>query len=168
MTGTLLNSSRQIDETDRKLLSYLTEDARTPIAEVARRIGLSRGAVQDRLSRLERDRIITGYSVRLNLTDAAGARAWLIISLTPGVDCNPIVAQLSRMPEVEQCFSVAGDVDILSLVAAPTLEAVFALRGAIAALDGVGVVKTLTVLAEHRPPLPRRDYSLKPFSQTPT
>lgn len=155
MTGNVRNLSRHIDETDRKLLACLLEDARTPIAEVARRIGLSRGATQDRLSRLERDRIISGYSICLNLADAYAARAWLVISLNPGADCNPIVAHLKQMPEVDQCFSVAGEVDILAHLAAPTLEAVFALRATIAALAGVGDVKTLAVLAEHRTALPR-------------
>ena len=43
----------QIDETDRALIALLQENARAPVATLARRMGLARTTVQARLDRLE-------------------------------------------------------------------------------------------------------------------
>ena len=55
-----------MDDTDRRLLEILREDARAPTAQLARALGLSRTTVQSRLERLERSGVITGYTVRLS------------------------------------------------------------------------------------------------------
>ena len=52
---------RSIDDVDRRLVAELQGDARLTIAELGRRVGLSAPAVADRLRRLERDGVITGY-----------------------------------------------------------------------------------------------------------
>ncbi len=51
------------DATDRALLALLREDARAPTAELARKLGLSRTTVQSRMERLQRQRVITGYTI---------------------------------------------------------------------------------------------------------
>ena len=56
---------RHIDEVDRQLIARLQENARIPTAALARGVGLSRSAVQERLERLEKSNIITGYTVQL-------------------------------------------------------------------------------------------------------
>src|SRR5262245_30586234 len=55
-----------MDDTDRKLIAMLRENARAPTAVLARRLGLSRTTVQARLERLERSGTISGYGVRLS------------------------------------------------------------------------------------------------------
>jgi Lrp/AsnC family leucine-responsive transcriptional regulator len=54
-------SPTPLDETDRRLLAELQEDARLSFAELGRRVGLSSPAVAERVARLEQDRVITGY-----------------------------------------------------------------------------------------------------------
>ena len=54
-----------MDSVDEELLIRLRANARTPIAELARGLGLSRTTVQSRLARLERSGVIAGYAVRL-------------------------------------------------------------------------------------------------------
>ena len=56
---------RRLDETDRRLIARLQENARIPIAALARDVGLSRSAVQERLERLEKSQTIMGYTVQL-------------------------------------------------------------------------------------------------------
>ena len=63
----------QLSDKDRELLSLLSENARMPVAELARRLDLSRTTVQARLERLEGQGVIAGYQVRLS--DAL-SRAW--------------------------------------------------------------------------------------------
>ncbi len=54
-----------LDKLDHLLIARLREDARAPVAELARSLGVSRTTVQSRIARLERAKVITGYSVRL-------------------------------------------------------------------------------------------------------
>ncbi len=64
--------ARKLDETDHKMLALLAENARQSVKELARRIGLSRSAAQERLARLERDGILAGYTIRRN--DPSGGK----------------------------------------------------------------------------------------------
>jgi DNA-binding Lrp family transcriptional regulator len=52
-----------MDETNKKLLALLREDARMSAAALGQKLGLSRTAVRERMKRLERDKIILGYTV---------------------------------------------------------------------------------------------------------
>ncbi|MGV8944510.1 winged helix-turn-helix transcriptional regulator, partial [Thermomonas sp.] len=56
----------RISTPDELLLSLLRENARASTAEIARRLGLSRTTVQNRIERLERQGVISGYTVRVN------------------------------------------------------------------------------------------------------
>jgi len=55
-----------IADKDRALLALLSENARMPVAELARKLGLSRTTVQARIERLEAEGVITGYGLRLS------------------------------------------------------------------------------------------------------
>ena len=52
-----------LDATDHALLALLRDNAREPVAALARRLGLSRTTVQSRLERLERQRVISNISI---------------------------------------------------------------------------------------------------------
>ena len=54
----------QIDDTDRRILALLRENARTSNVELARRAGISRTTLQARIERMERARVIAGYTIR--------------------------------------------------------------------------------------------------------
>ena len=54
-----------MDQTDHRLLSLLRHDARASVADLATALGVSRGTVTNRMARLQRDGVITGYTVRL-------------------------------------------------------------------------------------------------------
>ena len=51
----------QIDDTDRQLITLLQDNARLPVATLARRLGLARTTVQARLDRMESSGLIVGY-----------------------------------------------------------------------------------------------------------
>jgi len=83
----------KVDEIDRQIIAILQGNAREPIASLARKVRLSRSAVQERLARLERNRIITGYTLRLS-RDAprAAVSAYLLLYLE-----GPICERLARL-----------------------------------------------------------------------
>ena len=139
----------RIDDIDRGLLTCLRQNARMPLTAIAKTVGLSRGSAQDRLRRLERQGVILGYTVRLRAPSDAPLQAWFAVNLTPGLTCAHVAAALLARPEVTNCYSLAGPIDLLVLVQAPNAEALGAHRESIAGISGINSVQTLTVLAEH-------------------
>lgn len=126
-----------IDRTDRQLLVLLTENARAPVAELGRKLGLSRTTVQSRIERLERRGTITGYTARLSDEHERGqVKAHILITavtkLAPKVE-----AELRRIPEVRTLHSVSGHFDMIAIVIAPSIGELDELIDRIGALDGV-------------------------------
>jgi DNA-binding Lrp family transcriptional regulator len=74
----------QLDDTDTRLIAKLRENARAPVAELARALDLSRTTVQSRLERLERSGVITGYTVRLSDAHERGQiHAYVMLTVAP-------------------------------------------------------------------------------------
>ena len=73
----------QTDETDRELLTCLAENARLPVATLARKLGLARTTVQARLDRLEASGVIAGYTLRLGQDARPALRATALVSIEP-------------------------------------------------------------------------------------
>ena len=82
--------SKLLDDTDKALLGMLSANSRESTAALARKLGLSRSTVTDRIARLEKQGIITGYTVRYSDTYASGQiRAHVMISYRPSRRCMP-------------------------------------------------------------------------------
>jgi Lrp/AsnC family transcriptional regulator, leucine-responsive regulatory protein len=100
---------RPIDDVDGRLIAELQDDARMTIAELGRRVGLSAPAVADRLRRLERDGVITGYSANVD-PRALGYTLSAIMRIRPTARLIPKVADLAReTPEVVECHRITGE-----------------------------------------------------------
>lgn len=115
-----MQTKRSHDRIGRDLLSLLRVNAREPIAALARKLDLSRSAVQERISRLERDGVIAGYTVRLG-EDINEKRLQAIVRFTMDPKYTAeVVRQLRQVPEAEACFSVSGAFDLIVIVGAET------------------------------------------------
>ena len=90
-----------------------------PLVALAKRIGLSRSAAQERLKRLERDGVIEKNTLRLAAPTESGVQAWFAVRLAQGFSCNDVIAALAALPEVRLCHSIAGEIDLLILVELP-------------------------------------------------
>ncbi|HSV69015.1 MAG TPA: Lrp/AsnC family transcriptional regulator [Methylibium sp.] len=136
-----------LDPTDRELLSLLRENARRSTAELARALGLSRTTVQSRIERLERQRVIAGYTVKVDdAVEAALVRAHIMITVGPK-QTGAIEAALRGIAAVRSLFSVSGPYDLLAVVAAPSIAELDALIDRIGALDGVERTTSAIVLS---------------------
>ena len=130
-------AKRSLDDTDRRLLALLSANARTPTALLARQLGLSRSAVQERLKRLERDGVIAGYTVTLGTAvPAAGVSAQVMLTLDPKLQERAVDA-LRGLPEVKSARTVSGRYDLVAEVTAATSEALDAVLTRIGKLPGV-------------------------------
>lgn len=136
-----------LDAIDRQLLAALQENARAPVALLARKVGLSRTAVQARLARLERDRVIAGYTVRLHDEHArTQVRAHVMLTVGPKL-AGTVEAALKKMPEVRSLLSVSGGFDLIAIVQAESIERLDRVIDAIGLLDGVERTNTAVVLS---------------------
>jgi Lrp/AsnC family leucine-responsive transcriptional regulator len=103
------NDGRQIDRTNLRILQELQADGRLTVAELGRRIGMSSPAVAERLQRLERDGVITGYTAEVD-PRALGLTLSAVIRIRPAPGQLENVAELAkRTPEVVECRRITGE-----------------------------------------------------------
>jgi len=137
----------QISPKDEALLALLAENARTPVADLARRLGLSRTTVQARIERLERANVISGYTLRLGeQVERHLVKAHVLIRVRPK-HASRTIAELTEMAEVRMLHSVSGEVDLIAIVAAGSVAALDAVLDRIGELDGVERTQTSVILA---------------------
>lgn len=155
----MTNRNTYIDETtslqddltmtpkDRTLLALLRENARTPAAELARRLGVSRTTVQSRIERLERDGVIAGYTVRVaTAREASEIRAHVLVVVGPKATAG-VIAALKAMPAVRRLHSVSGAYDLVAELAAESVAEMDAVLDAIGELEGVERTTSMVVLS---------------------
>jgi DNA-binding Lrp family transcriptional regulator len=127
----------QVDETDRRLLALLRENARAPVVELARRLGLSRTTVQGRIERLERGGIIQGYTVRIDDAHERGLlKAHVMVTLRPKQSAA-VESVLRKMSAIRALHAVSGSFDLIVVATAESALEMDALIDRIGALDGV-------------------------------
>lgn len=98
-----------LDETDRALLTALADDARQPVSELARRVGLSAPATAERVRRLEAAGVIAGFAVQLD-PRALGYTLQAIVRIKPLPGQLHLVEEvIQRIPEFVECDKVTGD-----------------------------------------------------------
>lgn len=134
-----------MDDKDRLLLTLLRRDARRSIVALARDLGLSRTATQDRLTKLQS----TGAIARFTIVDGDnGARdhAYLIVKLEPGHRCAQLVPKIRKIPAVEAIDSIAGPFDMIIRVAADHVDGIEKVRTEVVTMPGVAEVSTHVVL----------------------
>ncbi|EWC59897.1 Transcriptional regulator, AsnC family [Actinokineospora spheciospongiae] len=111
----------ELEPLDKAIARELAADGRCSFTDLAERVGLSVSAVHQRVRRLEQRSVIRGYSARLD-SHAIGLPLTALISLTPIDPAAPddYPQRLEHIPEIESCYSVAGDESYVLLVRVPT------------------------------------------------
>ena len=108
------DGSRPVDDVDRRLLTLLAADPRMSTRALARAIGMSPGAVGERLDRLHASGVIRGF--RLDVAPAAlgfGLEVLVAIELRQGSPVDDTIGLLQTLPEVESIQLVTGRWDLL-------------------------------------------------------
>ncbi|MGY0798838.1 Lrp/AsnC family transcriptional regulator [Lysobacter sp. A286] len=102
-----------MDDLDHRLIALLRHDARTPVAQLAQVLGVSRGTVTNRMARLERDGVVVGYTVRLR-PDAAPEeiRSWTSIAVKGNQ--HSVIRALLGEPGVAELHDTNGRWDLLA------------------------------------------------------
>ena len=110
--GPLPNSPQQaikLDALDHKIIAIIGAEGRIPLAELGRRVNLSSPAVAERVQRLERDGVITGYRAVID-PRALGYQLTAIIRVKPAPGQLPRIPELAlQVPEVAECHRITGE-----------------------------------------------------------
>lgn len=98
-----------LDQIDRRILTELTTDGRVSYRELGERVGLSAPAVTERVKRLERDGVISGYTATIDPA-AVGSPILIIMRVIHASGRPPaeIGLRAAACPEVIECNRVTG------------------------------------------------------------
>jgi len=99
-----------LEPTDAAIIRALTTDGRLSFTDLAEQVGLSVSAVHQRVRRLEQRGVLRGYTAHVD-RESLGLPLTAFVSLTPFDPAAPddYPQRLAHLPEIESCYSVAGD-----------------------------------------------------------
>ncbi|MCA0043192.1 Lrp/AsnC family transcriptional regulator [Celeribacter litoreus] len=106
--------SFELDATNRKILDALVRNARIPVTELSKEVGLSKTPVAYRIKQMEDAGLITGYRailspLKLGLTNVTYVE--ITVSDTRQKALEEFNAAIRKVPEVEECYMIAGGFD---------------------------------------------------------
>lgn len=133
------------DSIDERLIALLSRDARMTLTALAHTVSLSRTAVQARIARLEREKVILGYRavIREGAENGLGAVLSIVFDQRP---CHPVVARFRNWPEIVHYYSVTGPVDAFVVVRVKDAEALAELVDRFSSVSGVGSTSSAVML----------------------
>jgi len=139
-----------MDATDRALIALLRRDARTSVAILARKLGVSRGTVSNRIAKLEDAGVIVGYTVRLR-PDAQPneIKAWMGVAVE-GNETRAVIASLLGEPGVATLHDTNGRWDLLAELRAANLAELSQLLERIRLVRGISSTETSIHLDTYR------------------
>ena len=139
-----------MDATDQQLISLLRKDARTSVATLAHKLGVSRGTVSNRITRLEDAGVIVGYTVRLR-PDAQPSEisAWMSVAVE-GNEGRSVIASLLGEPGVACLHDTNGRWDLLAELRAGSLAELSQVLERIRLIRGISNTETSIHLQTYR------------------
>ncbi|WP_225890809.1 Lrp/AsnC family transcriptional regulator [Streptomyces dioscori] len=136
-----------MDSIDERILGLLRTNARMPVSEIARTVGLSAAPVGRRIERLESEGVIRGYVTLVSDAAVGELEAFTEIRLAGDVDTREIEGIARQVPEVQQYYTIAGDPDALLRFRVRNVEHLQQVVNAIRRTGIVAGTKTLIVMS---------------------
>jgi len=139
-----------MDATDQQLLSLLRKDARASVATLAQKLGVSRGTVSNRITKLEDAGIIVGYTVRLRPdAEPNEIQAWMSIAVE-GNETRAVISTLLGEPGVASLHDTNGRWDLLAELRATNLTELSQVLERIRLVRGISSTETSIHLQTYR------------------
>lgn len=149
-----------MDELDRRIITILAEDGRTPYREIAERTGVATTTVHQRVRRLTEQGVIAGTRIIIDW-EAVGLPVTALVSVeAPGdIPLADVAESIASIPLVQDCHAVTGEFDLLLTVRARSSDHLGSILESIRQF-APGRSRTLVVLATYfegrTPDLPNR------------
>jgi DNA-binding Lrp family transcriptional regulator len=136
-----------MDDLDHRLLALLRGDARASVASLAKKLGVARGTVQNRMARLEADGTIVGYTVRLKPDVAEQSIRALMTIAVEGNQVDAVVKALRGEPAVASLHSTNGRWDVVAELRTDSLASFDRVLARISRMPGVSSSETSLLLS---------------------
>lgn len=139
-----------MDDADRQLIAILRKDARTNVATLAAKLGVSRGTVNNRLRKLEDDHVIVGYTLKLRPdAEPDRLRAWMSV-LVEGNQTRAVIASLLGEPAVVSLHDTNGRWDLVAELRTQSMGELSQVLERVRLTRGIANTETSILLASFR------------------
>jgi len=142
-------NAQTLDTKDRRILALVQRDAKLPQSEVAKRIGLSTAAVNERLRKLENAGVIRRYAALVDPHAVGTSVAAFVEVFIEHPRFEPgFIEKMLKLDEVQECHHITGEFSLLLKVRVRDMEALqILLLRQLNALEGVRQTRTVMVLS---------------------
>lgn len=136
----------KLDKKDQGLLAMLRADARTPVVELAKRLGVSRATVQNRMRRLEDNGVIRGYTIAMGPSvEAPAVRALMCIRAESASEAS-VIDRLRGNPQVTAVHHTTGRWDLIAEIRTDSLSSFNKIIGSLRLIEGITATETNLLL----------------------
>lgn len=132
---------------DRELVSLLKLNARESVASLARKLGVARSTVQERIRRLEAAGTIAGYTVRMGQTAERPALTAHVLLETDPKRADNIIRQMKSLAAIRGLYALSGSFDYLAIVETASTREMDEILDRIGRIEGVAKTETSIVLS---------------------
>ena len=133
-----------VDQIDEKIIKALKENSRKTYVEIEKAVGLSEGAVRNRVQSLINTGTIRKFTVEV--APSIRVRSLTMISVDPSVPTYTISKKVEDLSGIESIYEVTGEYDIICVVSQRDIEGLNQTIEEIRKLDGVAKTNTVIVL----------------------
>jgi len=142
----------ELDNIDRQIIGILRTDARTSVSNIAQQIKVSRATIQNRIDKLEKSGVITGYTALISAAgnqNLASVRALMNIELV-SANTDKVKSLLLTEPSVCAIHTTNGRWDMVAELQATSLESFDKILGRIRAIPDITSSETNILLSSTR------------------
>jgi Lrp/AsnC family transcriptional regulator for asnA, asnC and gidA len=133
-----------VDEIDERIINLLKKNSRVTYVEIGNTVGLSEGAVRNRVQALVNSGMIRKFTIEV--APSIRVRALTMISVNPSMPTYSISKKIEELSGIERIYEVTGEYDIFCVVSSRDIEGVNQCIEDIRKIDGVVKTNTIIVL----------------------
>jgi len=133
-----------VDEIDERIMRLLEENSRMTYVEIGRTVGLSEGAVRNRIQALVSGGVIKRFTIERSSTH--GVRALTMIAVNPGTPTYEVSKMVNQLAGVERIYEVTGEYDIVMVSSGSNIEGINKVIEDVRKIEGVEKTNTIIVL----------------------
>jgi len=118
---------KNLDEKDKRILEMLIEDSRRPYREIAEQVGLSESTVRKRVIKLQNEKVIEKFTIRICREDERCIIAFLTVIPNNESEIKELIRETQIIPQCEEVYFLAGQCGVLIKVNVPEISELDAL-----------------------------------------
>ena len=104
-----MKKEKELDEIDKEIIRILQEDARKSYREIQDKLSISIGTIHNRIAKLKKNKIIEGYTLKLNNIKLGYKLTFLIRIICDGKYTEELLNEIKEKPEVCSVFHTTGE-----------------------------------------------------------